>query len=104
MISKEQKVPREKINYLLRKGKTKQTSLLIIKFEETEEKSARFRVIVSRKISNKAVKRNKIRRQIYEAIRRFSKIKAIDAILIPKKKILETKFSDLKSDIEQWKN
>lgn len=121
MISKDQKVPKELINHILKKGKTRHSKIFIIKYLENRAPEltkaelakpestnralkTRFRAIVSRKISKKAVKRNKIRRRIYEAIRRFSQIKEIDAILIPKKIILTATFAEIKSDIDQWKN
>jgi ribonuclease P protein component len=103
MIPKKQRVPRESIAYILRKGEETATKLFIIRYIKNSEGLNRFRTIVSKKIEPKAVARNKLRRQIYEAIRINEKDTTtqkdhFDLIMIPKKRIREATFEDIKKD------
>lgn len=116
MIAKKYRVPREKIAFILKKGEEKASQLFIIRFSGNTESFSRFRTIVSRKIERSAVKRNSLRRKIYEAIRLNVKEKesepgpqaepSKDIILIPKKKILQKSFQAIKEDlkISIWTN
>jgi len=105
MIAKKHRINREFIPYILKKGESKKSGLFIIRFTKNQEKSSRFRVIVSKKIHPKAVKRNYLRRQIYEAIRESSKEitdnKKLDIIFIPKKTILKNNYQEIKKDIKE---
>lgn len=63
----------------------------------------RFGVTVGGQISKKATERNKIRRRIYEIIRRAwgETPKGLDAVFSAKKSALGADFNDLKEDILQ---
>ncbi len=102
MISKSYRVPRNRIEYILKKGETSHSDLFIKKFKENEEGVNRFSTIVSCKIDPKAVRRNKLRRQIYEAIRLNipKTTKTFDSILIPKKRILQSSYQEIFDDIK----
>lgn len=107
MIQKKYKVPRQLIPYLLEKGQSYTTKLFIIRYNRNEEKFSRYRVIISKKIHSKAVKRNHLRRQVYEAIRiniLKENIKPRDLILIPKKNILKAKYAEIEADIKNITN
>ena len=101
MISKEYKVPRVKISYILKKGQLTNSDLFIIRYIQNEEDYPRFRVIISKKLEPKAVKRNKLRRQLYETIRTNlnKEAKNNDYILIPKKKITRAKKESILTDL-----
>ncbi len=102
MISKQSRVTRQRIPYILRKGDLIRSRLFIIRFMANEESLDRFRTIVSKKIHSKAVDRNKLRRQIYEAIRNNShkkSQKSFDFIFIPKKNILKKGYQEIDEDI-----
>lgn len=104
MIATNQRVPREFIPYILRKGKSTTSKLFIIRYKQNKEQINRYRTIVSKKVEPKAVQRNKIRRQIYEAVRlkekdQQAKQTTFDIILIPKKQIKESNFQEIKDDI-----
>ena len=103
MISKKYKVPRVDIPYILEKGQLTNSNLFIIRYKKNEEKFSRFRVIISKKLESKAVKRNKLRRQIYESIRLNleNNIENNDYILIPKKKIIEKNYQEISEDIKE---
>ncbi|MBD3330654.1 ribonuclease P protein component [Candidatus Peregrinibacteria bacterium] len=103
MIAKTHRIKREKIPYILKKGESYKTKLFIVRKMNNEEDFCRFSVIISRKISNKAVTRNKIKRRIYEAVRlklkKFTPSKGSDIVLIPKKAILDADYSAIAEDI-----
>ena len=101
MISKKYKVQRSEIPYILKKGQLSNSDLFIIRYKKNEEDFPRFRVIISKKLEAKAVKRNKLRRQIYESIRLNLEEKAEnnDYILIPKKKIIKKIYQEISEDI-----
>lgn len=101
MILKKYKVPRVDIPYILNKGDLSNSDLFIIRSRKNNENFSRFRVIISKKLEAKAVKRNKLRRQIYEAIRLNieNSIENNDFILIPKKKVIEKKYQEILEDI-----
>ncbi|MDA1060687.1 MAG: ribonuclease P protein component [bacterium] len=105
MIARQLRVPRQDIPYILKKGLEKTSKLFIIRLRETNEQFSRYRVIVSQKIYAKAVKRNYLRRQIYEAIAQGIKegknSNKLDIILIPKKKIISSNYKEIISDIKQ---
>ncbi|MBI4234769.1 ribonuclease P protein component [Candidatus Peregrinibacteria bacterium] len=110
MIAKKYRVPREKIAFILRKGEERASEFFIIRLSANVESFSRFRTIVSRKMDRSAVKRNSLRRKIYEAIRLNVKENDTrtgkDIILIPKKKILNKSFLAIKKDIKKtiWTN
>ena len=69
MLSKKNRIGNKKvIENLYRKGYLFKNHYLVFKYEKTNNPS-QFAVSVSKKIDKRAVKRNKLRRQIYEAIR-----------------------------------
>jgi ribonuclease P protein component len=71
--------------------------------ENTEEKN-QFGIIVSRKISKKAVERNKIRRLVYEAIRLKQAVlvsKGLKIVVLANKSLLEKKYEEVEKEVEQ---
>jgi len=69
---------------VFKKGKGFKEGLLILKLAPNELEQARFGIVVSQKVSKKAVIRNKIKRRISELVKsRLAQIeKGIDVILI----------------------
>ncbi len=117
MIAKQYRIPKERIPYILKKGDQKKSALFIIKYQKNNEHFFRYRVIISKKIDKSAVKRNKLRRQIYESIRinSIDEKKALknttnyDILLIPKKNISSNSYKEIEKDIinniiNKWKN
>lgn len=107
MIAKKFRLSRNEIDYLLKKGDLKKTKLFLIKHSKKDENYSSYCVIISRKISNKAVTRNKLKRQIMEAIRILNKEgiepkKSLNIALIPKKNILKATYQDIQDDIENF--
>ncbi len=58
------------VRYVYQKGKTIRTPKMSLVFADNTRGFTRIAVVVSKKIEKSAVKRNKIRRRIYEALRK----------------------------------
>ncbi len=70
MLSKKNRISNQRlITKLNNRGKTYKTRHFVFKFLPSHSEDSKFASIVSKKISNKAVKRNHLRRQIAESIR-----------------------------------
>ena len=110
MISKKNKVQRDQIPFILEKGLQTKSSFFIVRYQKNDVALPRFCAIISRKVEKSAVKRNRIRRQIFESIRLNLKenenlrILAYDLVLIPKKIVLKKDFHDIKKDISSLLN
>lgn len=107
MIAEQYRVPRVLIPYILKRGNEFASQLFIVRQKENTQPFSRYRVIISTKVAKKAVDRNKLRRMAYEAIRISSKEGKLptksqnyDAILIAKKKIIDTDFQALEKDLK----
>lgn len=71
MLPKQLKIEkRYRIEYVIKKGRRIHSRLLQMRFLPNRETATRFSVVVSKKISAKAVIRNKLRRRLHEAIRK----------------------------------
>lgn len=105
MIAKKNRTPRQSIDYILKKGESYDSRLFIVRFIKNNEQFCRHRVVVSKKIYTKAVDRNHLRRQIYEAIRVSSASDTnkahFDLIIIPKKKIQKSKYREISQDLKE---
>ncbi len=71
-------------SYVFKKGKGLKEGLLYLKFVPNDLQETRFGIVISQKVSKKAVLRNKIKRRIKSAIKhRLPGIKkGIDAVLV----------------------
>lgn len=59
------------LNYLFRNGKTARNSVLLVKSVENKRRpNSRASVIVGKKVAKSAVVRNRIRRRVYEVLRK----------------------------------
>ena len=83
---------------LFKKGKSFRNNFLILKIAQNNLKESRFGFIISKKVSKKAILRNKIKRRLRDIIRQNIKDikKGIDVVLIilpglEKKNFLEIK-------------
>lgn len=101
MIPQRLRLPKNRITYLLHKGKRLGTPYLNLKFLATNKTESHFCVIVSAKIEPLAIKRNKLRRQIYETIRLHHQIltKTFDIILIAKPSLNTVAYKELEKVI-----
>jgi len=80
------------------KGKTVRKSKMSLVFAENTRKFTRFAVVVSKKVAKTAVGRNKIRRRVYEVIRKNIEYipKEMDYVFVVfSSEVGEMKFSEL---------
>lgn len=94
---------RKNFELVLKEGKTFFGKNLVLKVLPIENNEIKFGFIVSKKISKKATKRNKIKRWLREIVRReIESLKgSFWGILLPKKEILETDFWKLKEEVKK---
>lgn len=97
MIPKKLRLQKNRVRYLLQKGRKLSNLHLSIKFLGTNKTESHFCVVVSAKIEPLAVKRNKIRRQLYEIIRLHHErlVKRFDMILIVRPSIRNLSYKNL---------
>lgn len=93
---------RERVTYILEKGYYRRARFIQCKFLRNRLTHARFSMIVSKKISRTAVGRNRVRRRIYEALRRNWHIvggKCYDVVVLPSSRIIKAPFGEIEKDI-----
>lgn len=93
MLPRKNRITRKSEYDLIKKAGTliKTDYLTILFIKKVGQKNPRFGIIVSNKISKRAVQRNKIRRSLRHAIMELSgKISNFDYLIIVRKNLLET--------------
>ena len=72
-------------------------------FLDKKDGEKKFMAVVSKKISKKAVERNKIKRQLFEVLRlNLEKIRpGVRAGFLVRKKILDCKWEEIKAEVER---
>ena len=71
MLSKKNRISNQRlIEKLNRQGRSYKTGHFVFKFLPSLSEDSKFAAVVSKKITSKAVKRNKLRRQITESLRK----------------------------------
>jgi len=79
-------------------GKTVRDSFLFIKFlKDSSLENSKFGIVVSTKVSKKATVRNRIKRQISEAIKPHLKqiSKNVNAVIVTNSKIVDKEFTEI---------
>lgn len=97
MLSKNQRLTGNRIEYLFKKGKKSGNTYFTIIYSPSRNTQSRFCVIVSTKIFAKAVQRNRLRRQIYEIFRLHPELPStpVDLVVIAKTALTKLKFQEL---------
>jgi len=100
MANKNAKISKKRdFDNIFKKGKLARGNFLIIRFLKNNENINRFAFIVSKKVSLKAVDRNKIRRRLFEATKEYKKIPAgMDVIFIVLPTAKQQKFLEIKEE------
>ncbi len=104
MLSKANRLTKEAdFKLLAKKGRPFYSSLFTIKLLKSKDTDSRFGVVISSKVSKKAVVRNKIKRRITEVIRlSMPKIKSgFDVMILVKSIVAEKSYQEIKEDIEK---
>jgi len=103
MLSKENRLKKSKdVKQVLKQGAGRKSRFLFLKFQKKESGLPRFGFIVSKKVSNKAVVRNKVKRRLRESVRIFIKEvqKPADCVFIAFSGIEQRSFQEIKSEVE----
>lgn len=101
MVPRNQRLSKKRIEYLFKKGKKIAQNSLVVKFLPTTRPFSRFCVIVSAKTEAKAVKRNLLRRRIYEILRLNENLlkSPLDLIIITNPPIVNSPYGDHEKNI-----
>ncbi len=86
---------------ILKKGRTFKEDFLVLKVIKNKEKKIRFGFIVSKKISLKAVVRNKVKRRLRESVKPKIELlkKGVDIVIISLPGIREKSFKEIEKII-----
>ena len=104
MLVKENRLKNKRdFDIVFKEGKGYKEDFLFLKARNNNLKFSRFGIVVGKKVSNKAVVRNKIKRRLREILKRkIDKIeKGVDIILITLPGIEKQEFKDLERKIEK---
>ncbi len=93
MLKKVNRLAKKKDFNAIMKARTFFSPFFIIKFRKTDSQATRFGIIISKKVSKFATKRNLIKRRLSEILRlNISRIaKSYDVVLIVSPKIIDEK-------------
>jgi len=102
MLPKRNRLEKKRILVILKKGKSLFSKKLKIKYLQTQLSFSRFAFLIPLKISKKATRRNRFKRQLREIVRLKIKEKKVkggfDIVFIAK--ILETDYHLLEKEID----
>lgn len=101
MMHKSQRIRRSDFAQLLYRPHITSSPLFLCKWKKEQQNVSRFAVVVSQQIYKKAVDRNKLRRQLYEAIRtNIQHIpSSLNIIIIAKKQTKDHSYQELESQL-----
>ena len=104
MLVKENRLKNKRdFDIVFKEGKGYKEDFLFLKARNNDLEFSRFGIVVGKKVSNKAVVRNKIKRRLREILRR--KIdrtkKGVDIILITLPGIEKQEFKDLEEKVDR---
>ena len=104
MLPKKNRLIKKKdFEKILKRGKSFKEDFLVLKIKKNKSEEVRFGFIVSKKVSKKAVLRNKIKRRLREVAKiKMKEIKkGIDIVLIALSGIKTKDFWEIKEAIEK---
>jgi ribonuclease P protein component len=102
MFSKKNRIQKENdFEKVFKKGKSAKTGLFVLKWVKNGLPESRFAVSVSKKVSLKAVERNKIKRRICSILEKcfFSMRKGNDFLVIVLPGAVDKSFLEIKEDL-----
>lgn len=100
MLPKKNRLTKEKdFQKVFKTGKSFAGKFIILKLAPNSLNFSRFGFIVGLKIAKKAVKRNKIRRQLHEILRIFLNNVSLgfDVVVLPNKEIVDRGYAEIES-------
>ena len=96
MLPKKKRVTKELFQTVIKDGKTLSGSFFIFRY--IKQQNPQYAFVVSKKIAKKAVDRNKLRRQGYNALSSY-KLKDYLGVFFYKKEVKGVAFKEIKEDI-----
>lgn len=101
MLAKENRLKKQKeFDGVFKKGRGLRSDSLFLKFVKNETGKTKIAFVVSKKVSNKAVDRNKIKRRLREAVREVGFNQGFDIIIIAQPQALEKDFKGIREEIK----
>jgi len=101
MLKKENRLKKQKeFDEIFKKGKGLKEESLFLKIFKNNTEHTRIGIIVSKKVSKKAVERNKIKRQIKEIIKSNNFKKGFQMIIIAYPNIKEKSFEEINKQLD----
>ena len=103
MLPKDNRLSRKKdFERIAKNSRIARGQFLVLKFVPNGMDVSRFGFIVSKKVSNKAVVRNKVKRRLREAVKDIlpSIKKGYDIAIFAQKAIIEKNFEEISRDVE----
>ena len=105
MLNKKNRLKKRKeVENVFKKGKKSISQSVIIFYTPSDSEKSRFAFSVSKKISKKAVVRNKVKRRLREIIRKeiIPSLKAsLDCLVIARKEILEKNYHESEGELKR---
>jgi len=104
MLAKKFRVSSKRIEEVKKKGKLIQGDFFGVVFMKNNKENSRFSFVISKKISKKAVERNRIKRVLIKAIKtNLEKVPpGFDFVFLVKRKILNKEEKDIVSDLSSF--
>ncbi len=104
MLAKQYKLTKaDNIKGIISKGRQYSSPYFVIKTEESNEQHSRFGIVISNKLSKKAVERNRLRRQLFEIIRlnleKTSLANPHKIVILPRTKALKLDYKQLEKNL-----
>lgn len=104
MLAKDLKLTRrDNIKEVIEKGAEIRSPYFVIKLLPADSGPTKFAIVVSARISKKAVERNRLRRRIYEIIRlnlkKFSPAQAQKTVILTKVRALNASYKTLENEL-----
>ena len=104
MLAKQYRLQKDRdFESVFKKGKTLSGKFLFLKVKKNDLQVSRFGLIIGKKISNKAVIRNRLKRQLREIIKNnlFNIKPGFDIVIITKPEIINKNYQEIKNDLEK---
>jgi ribonuclease P protein component len=99
MLKKKERLTREDFNRFFSMGRRTHSPALQVIFSSHTQ--LHVSVVVSKKIAKRAVKRNRIRRRIYDIVRNYSREREMQGVFIflVKQPILEMEYGEIRNQV-----
>ena len=104
MLAKQHRLVKKKdFEKIFKQGQAYYTRLLGVKILASQFKFNRFGIIVSTKVSKKATERNKLKRQIRQALRELNKklISGFDLVIMVLPSLLNQDYQAIRGELER---